>query len=62
MTYSPGTRVYRLKEAPSGHLLLPVTEYQKLKRDQNGQFPLDASGFFNADTFTCDESASSKTS
>ena len=51
MNYSPGTRVYKLQEAPSGHLLLPVTAYSRLRRDKNGDYDPDPSGFFNADTF-----------
>ena len=35
-----------------GHLLLPVTAYDKLKRDRNGGYRPDPSGVFNADTFS----------
>ena len=55
MQYSPGTRVYQLEEAPSGHLLLPVTAYDQLKRDSKGNYDPDPSGFFNADTFSKEE-------
>ena len=57
MQYSPGTRVYQLEEAPSGHLLLPVTAYNRLKRDANGNYDPDPSGFFNADTFSKEDSS-----
>ena len=61
MIYSPGTRVYKLQEAPSGLPLLPVTAYSKLKRDKNGAYDLDPSGFFNADAFCKNEEAEKET-